>query len=71
MQPLGTVKEDDTVSMYVFGEDEDKLQNEASRNGGYLNYEHLANHFGGQHVPAVRKICFIYISLVSLLTLRI
>lgn len=48
---LSSVKEDDTVSVYVFGEEEDKLETEAKRNGGFINYEHLANHFGGNDLP--------------------
>ena len=62
MQPLPPIAEgrsvqqqdDDTISVYVFGEDEAELENEARKNGGFLNYEHLASHYGSGTLQHVR-----------------
>jgi len=45
---------DDTISVYVFGEDEAELENEARINGGFLKYEHLANQYGSGTLQNVR-----------------
>ena len=47
-------KEDDTVSLYVFGEDEELLQKEAHRNGGVLNQDHVRRHYGDGGCKSVR-----------------
>ena len=40
--------------MYVFGEDEAELENEARKNGGFLKFEHLTNQYGDGAVKNVR-----------------
>jgi len=40
--------------VYVFGEDEAEIENEARRNGGFLKYEHLANQYGSETLQNVR-----------------
>jgi len=47
--------EDDTISVYVFGEEELELENEARKNGGYLQYEQLASQFGTATIQNVRQ----------------
>jgi len=49
-----TEDNDDTISVYVFGEDEADLENEARANGGYLKYEHVANQYGNGSLKKVR-----------------
>jgi len=49
-----TEDNDDTISVYVFGEDEADLETEALANGGYLNYEHVANQYGNGSLKKVR-----------------
>ena len=58
-QSLSSVKEDDTISVYVFGEDEDRLEKEAFKNGGFLKFDQLADHFGEDNVQTVR--CLFYL----------
>ena len=63
VQPLPPISEgrslkqqdDDTISVYVFGEDEAELENEARENGGFLKYEHLASHYGNGTLQNVRR----------------
>lgn len=47
--------EDDTISVYVFGEEELELENEARKHGGYLQYEQLACQFGTATIQNVRQ----------------
>ena len=55
MQLLSPIAEDDdTISVYVFGEDEAELENEARKNGGFLNYEDLAHQYGNGTLTNVR-----------------
>ena len=42
------MKEDDTISVFVFGEEEDSLLTAASKNNGILAYEHIQKHYGNQ-----------------------
>ena len=41
------------MSVFVFGEEEDDLLSEASRNNGFLSYEHVARHYGDEKVSHV------------------
>lgn len=49
---LGTISEDstadddDTVSVYMFGDDEDQFEREARSNGGFIKFERVATHYG-------------------------
>ena len=54
LRPIAEGKDDDTISVYVFGEDEAELENEARKHGGFLQYEHLANQYGDGTVKNVR-----------------
>jgi len=46
--------DDDTISVYVFGEEEAELENEARKNDGFLKYEHLAKQYGNGTLQNVR-----------------
>ena len=48
--------DDDTLSVYVFGEEEEHLQQEAMRNDGYLTHEHIQEHYGRPQVQKVRRV---------------
>ena len=42
--PGGRAQDDDLISLYVFGEDEDDLTDEAERNGGVVQYARVRHH---------------------------
>lgn len=46
-----TVDKEDTVSLFVFGEEEANLENVASKNGGVINYDHLKELYGNGFSP--------------------
>lgn len=69
LSPISEDKDDDTISVYVFGEDEDELENEAHKNGGFLKYEHLANQFGDGTLKNVR-ICISVLHASELISAR-
>ena len=45
--------DDDAMSVYVFGEEEDTLREAAHENDGFLSHEHLQNHFGKKEIDKV------------------
>ncbi|KAK2149668.1 hypothetical protein LSH36_442g01044 [Paralvinella palmiformis] len=49
-----TVDKEDTVSLFVFGEEESNLENIANKNGGVINYDHLKELYGNDYSPNVR-----------------
>ena len=76
MQPLPPISEDgaqqpqpqddDTISVYVFGEEETELENEARQNGGFLKYEHLASHYGNGTLQNVRMAACVAVCFASI-----
>jgi len=56
LQLLSPIAEDndDTISIYVFGEDEAELEDEARKHGGFLKHEHLARQYGNGSLQNVR-----------------
>jgi len=58
-------EDDDTISVYVFGEDEAELEKEARENDGYLRYEHVANQYGDGSLKNVRR-CVLYAHMCGL-----
>jgi len=53
LRPI-TEDNDDTISVYVFGEDEDQLEDAARENGGFITYEHLSSQYGNATLQNVR-----------------
>ena len=60
--------DDDTVSLFVFGLDEDKLADEASKNNGVVSYDYLTKEHYAKEDISVRDFglfdCMIYLSLL-------
>ena len=53
--------DDDTMSVYVFGEEEESLRQAAQENDGCLSYDHLRDHYGQKEIDkvgvALRHLC--------------
>ena len=47
-------RDDDTLSVYVFGEEEEGLYQEALNNNGYIGHRHLQKHYGRREIEKVR-----------------
>ncbi|XP_052816368.1 kinesin-like protein KIF28 isoform X3 [Mya arenaria] len=50
--------DDDLISLFVFGEEEDDLHNEAERNGGVVHYERVKHHHH-KDLPLARSQSFV------------